>query len=267
MILNHLYLSDPASNGSNFCDDELLAIQSPELFEVNTETLLNKGEYSTFEIHYPSICNNNYSAPILQIVNTTFSSTNVPLSCCDANITSSEILSNENYVLHLHLNDSRCETQSRILFTSEGEQITPILSCTHYYFNLLSYSSICTFTGYSTKHTLHRNETLCLPFPDSTPLCSFSVNNFLNIAISTECVVPVNYVRLSDFSCYQTSQKYTITYNHTSNMPCLSDWNDILNKTVVIFTCFGDTFRDRHYTYSHEIIIGKVISTYYINKN
>ena len=124
LILLHLDSSDTcemSTNGSNFLSDT--KINQKNFFEIDIQTVIINVTYTTFEVLYPGTCMDISSNFFLEINEISNSSLNkrISLSCCEAMINSTQILSNDDRILQLHLNDSTCGIHSQIISTFQGK--------------------------------------------------------------------------------------------------------------------------------------------------
>ena len=107
MIVLLYILIDPIdpSNSLTSCDPVL---RSEEELQIDMQTFINEENFSTFRF-----CCNDSSEIYLQVHNTM---THIPLACCEANISSPDILSNESTTLFLLLVCSMgCNNASKYL--------------------------------------------------------------------------------------------------------------------------------------------------------
>jgi len=93
-----------------------------EDFEIVTETVVITSNYTTFEVLYPLMCRTVSSHFFLEInEESSLSLRRIPISCCEAKINSTEILSKDNQTFLLRLNDSTCGIHSRNIPTFQGK--------------------------------------------------------------------------------------------------------------------------------------------------
>jgi len=113
----------------------------------------------------------------------------------------------------------------------------------------------------TTSVTVKRNKDACFPFPKSTTLCSFSTDNYINLMVGPQCVVPINIheYNIKNHSCYiKLDIPFDVNFIHDSNMTCLSKWQQEVKETVIQFACPSDeSLKNWIVAHSVKIYIGK----------
>ena len=131
----------------------------------------------------------------------------------------------------------------------------------HFLLNNLCFDYlICTITlGVTTLVDLNVNESLCLPFPNSTIQCDFETTA-LFLAISHDCNIRVNpKVEANNTACYRKFKKFEIEIDSTRMQVCLSNIRGGSNGTVLNFMCMKQCYLHNcrvvyHHVSSHQMI-------------
>ena len=121
LYLGNSYTCEMSTNSKNLLSN-VRKIQEI-FFEIDIQTVIINVTYTIFEVFYPDICRNISSIFFLELNEISNSSLNrrISLTCCEAMINSTQILSNDNRILQLRLNDSTCGIHSRIISTFQGK--------------------------------------------------------------------------------------------------------------------------------------------------
>ena len=134
---NISFFSVPESNDNSQCQNRFPNLLkddfSDDVFAIDTSTYHYDGVFATFNIRYPFLCRLSNNAVQLEIRDTSNSSLSMSYQviccnssyqqdCCFVNLTSSDVISTNNKILELRLNDSmKCENRSKQPFAISFE--------------------------------------------------------------------------------------------------------------------------------------------------
>ena len=126
----------------------------------------------------------------------------------------------------------------------------------------MSYLYYFTDTTSTMSFNVKRNESICLPLPNSTALCSFTNTTTLGLAIGPACFIHIRSlsatVKVDGYNCYKNlKNKFNVTYDNELKMACLSDWDDGMTEITVLYACRNSYDNNWLCAYSYNIMIGE----------